>query len=105
MSELTVVQLNNYGVDMNKTKVETDNTADVEIANKVMHAMIVKGKTLGELSASTGIKPHTIRRSLHQDRTDRRSFTFREFHQIAAALNLPPSALLPHELLAVKIPA
>lgn len=97
--------MDKYVTYMNKLKVEADNTADVEIANKVMHAMIVKGKTLSELSASTGIKPHTIRRSLHQDRTDRRSFTFREFHQIAAALNLPPSALLPNELLAVKIPA
>jgi hypothetical protein len=83
---------------MNKLKVEADNTADVEIANKVMHAMIVKGKTLGELSEATGIKPHTIRRSLHQDRADRRSFTFREFHKIAAALDVPPSVLVPATL-------
>lgn len=83
---------------MNKPKVEADNSADVEIANKVMNAMIVKGKTLNELSEATGIKPHTIRRSLHQARTDRRSLTFREFHKIAGALEIPPSALLPATL-------
>lgn len=90
---------------MNKTKVETDKSADEEIANRIMNAMVIKGKTLGELSETTGIKPHSIRRSLHQSRADARSLTFREFHRIAAALDLPPSALLPHELLAVKIPA
>ena len=77
-----------------------DNSADVEIANRIMHAMIVKGYSLKALSAETGISYSTLRRSLHQSRDDARSFTFREFHHIASALEVQPSALMPETLVA-----
>jgi len=85
---------------MDKPPVEADNSADVEIANRIMNALIVKGASLSELSEVTGIAKHTIRRSLHQNRADSRSFNFREFRKIADALEVHPSALLPATLTA-----
>lgn len=74
-----------------------DTTDDIQVADKIMHAMIVKGITLKALSELTGISYTGLRRSLHQTRPDRRSFTLKEFHKIAEALTTPPSALLPEE--------
>lgn len=85
---------------MNKHQPQADNAADIEVANRIMNALIVKDVSLKELSEATGIKPHTIRRSLHQSRADRRSFSFREFHKIAEVLGVPPSALAPETLTA-----
>lgn len=86
---------------MNNTQSRADNTTDIEIADRIMHAMIVKGTNLKALSADTGISYSTLRRSLHQQRDDRRSFTFREFNKISEALTIQPSALLPDKF-AVK---
>lgn len=85
---------------MNTPTTQVDNAPDVEVADRIMNAMIVKGLTLKALSDATGISYSTLRRSLHQSRPDRRSFSFREFHQIADALNVQPSTLLPDELAA-----
>jgi lambda repressor-like predicted transcriptional regulator len=84
---------------MNIPSPQTDNAADVEIANQIMNALIVKGMNLKSLSDATSISYSTLRRSLHQSRPDRRSFSFREFRRIAAALEVPASTLLPDELL------
>jgi lambda repressor-like predicted transcriptional regulator len=92
---LVLVRLNKYSVYMNKTLVQTDNTEDVEIANRILNALIVTGTSLTSLSEASGIRAHTIRRSLHQQRADRRSLTFREFRKIAEALGVQPSDLLP----------
>jgi lambda repressor-like predicted transcriptional regulator len=86
-----------YGTRMNIPSPQTDNAADVEIANRIMNALIVKGMNLEALSEATDIKIHTLRRSLHQSRIDCRSFNFSEFRRIAAALKVPTSALLPDE--------
>lgn len=82
---------------MNTNEVRSDNTADIQIADRIMHAMIVKGITLKTLSEETGISYTGLRRSLHQTRPDKRSFTLKEFHKIAEALTTPPAALLPEE--------
>lgn len=82
---------------MNTNTVHSDNSADIQIADRIMHAMIVKGITLKTLSELTGISYTGLRRSLHQTRPDKRSFTLKEFHKIAEALSTPPSALLPQE--------
>lgn len=92
--------MNNYIGFMNNTRSRADNAADIQVADRIMHAMIVKGLTLKDLADETGISYSTLRRSLHQDRPDRRSITFQEFHKIAAALSLQPSALLPDTLAA-----
>jgi lambda repressor-like predicted transcriptional regulator len=83
---------------MNIPSPQTDNAADIEIANRIMNAMIIKGTNLKALSEAASISHSTLRRSLHQSRPDRRSFSFREFHRIAAALKVPASTLLPDEL-------
>lgn len=85
---------------MTTSKVQADNAADVDIANKIMNALIVKGLNIKTLSEASGIKEHTIRHSLHQSRADHRSLTFREFHRIAEALQVQPSALMPETLVA-----
>ena len=94
---LAIVQTDTYGTYMNTSKVLPDNTADIQIADRIMHAMIVKGITLKALSEATGISYTGLRRSLHQTRPDKRSFTLKEFHKIADALTTPPAALLPEE--------
>lgn len=85
---------------MTTSPAAADNTADVEIANRIMNAMIVKGISLKALSAETGISYSTLRRSLHQSRDDARSFTFQQFHRIAEVLTVQPSALAPASLVA-----
>jgi transcriptional regulator with XRE-family HTH domain len=85
---------------MNKQPTQADNSADVEIADRIMHAMIVKGVNLKGLAADTGISYSTLRRSLHQTRDDRRSFSIQELCRIAGALNTPASTLLPDDLAA-----
>ena len=80
---------------MTTSKVRADNAADVDIANRIMNALIVKGISIKGLSEATGIAQHTIRRSLHQNRADRRSFKIQELESISAALNTPPSAFMP----------
>lgn len=85
---------------MTTSTVQPDNTADIQIADRIMHTMIVKGISLKTLSADTGISYTTLRRSLHQTRPDRRSFTFREFVTIAAALDMKTHDLLPEILVA-----
>ena len=92
------VRLNKYGTHMDKQTTRADNAPDIDIANRIMNAMVVKGVNLKALADDTGISYSTLRRSLHQDRPDRRSFTFKEFHQISAALAVQPSTLLPDEL-------
>ncbi|SDK81152.1 helix-turn-helix transcriptional regulator [Arthrobacter sp. ok362] len=83
---------------MNKEPAQADNSADVEIADRIMHAMIVKGVNLKALSAETDISYSTLRRSLHQTRDDRRSFSIQELCRIAGALNTPASTLLPDDM-------
>jgi transcriptional regulator with XRE-family HTH domain len=68
--------------------------ADVEIAERISNALIVKNVKVLELSEETGISYPTLRRSLKGGR----SLTFAEFHRIAFALNVRPSALLPDSL-------
>ena len=80
----------------------TANTPDVQIANRVMNAIIVKGTNLKALAEETGISYSTLRRSLHQTSTNRRSFTIQELIAVAAALQIEPSALLPADLLIAK---
>ena len=72
----------------------TTSNTDIEIADRIMHAMIVKGVSQRELSDETGISYPTLRRSLRGNR----SFTFKEFYRIAAVMALKPSLLLPAEL-------
>ena len=85
---------------MNKPVVEADKTADTEIADRIMHAMIVKGISLKALAAETGISYSTLRRSLHQTREDRRSFTVPQFLKIAEALAVQPSVLVSETMVA-----
>jgi lambda repressor-like predicted transcriptional regulator len=82
---------------MNTQTRDVDNGPDVEIAKQIMNALIVKGSNLKALERATGISYSSLRRGLHQNRADRRSFTLREFHQIASALQVSPSTLLPDE--------
>ena len=90
--------MDTYAGYMNKPVVEADKTADTEIADRIMHAMIVKGISLKALAAETGISYSTLRRSFHQARADRRSFTVPQFLKIADALQVRPSALTPESL-------
>ena len=82
---------------MNNNEVRSDTSPDILVADRIMHAMIVKGISLKTLSETTGISYTGLRRSLHQTRPDRRSFTLREFHKIAEALTTPPADLLPQD--------
>lgn len=69
-------------------------TADKEIADRITNAIIVKNLNVKAISDETGISYPTLRRSLKGGR----SFTFAEFHRIADAIHVPPSALLPDSL-------
>lgn len=82
---------------MDNANSRANKTPDTETADRIMHAMIVKGITLKALERSTGISYTTLRRSLHQHRPDRRSLTVQELGNIANALNVQPSALMPAE--------
>lgn len=97
---LALVRMDMYGTHMNNTRHVPDNEPDIEIANRTMNAIITKGGNLRALSEQTGISYSTLRRSLHQSRPDRRSFTVLQLYKIAAALNVPTSVLLPDELAA-----
>lgn len=68
--------------------------ADVEIADRITNALILKNIKVRTLSDATGIAYPTLRRSL----TGGRSLTFLEFSKIADAINVQPSALLPATL-------
>jgi lambda repressor-like predicted transcriptional regulator len=67
---------------------------DTQIAERITNALIVKGTNVRALSDATGIAYPTLRRSL----TGGRSLTFREFTNIAAAINVAPATLLPANL-------
>ena len=67
---------------------------DAEIGARIANALIVKGSNVKALSETTGIAYPTLRRSL----TGGRSLTIREIGNIAGALNVPASVLLPAEL-------
>jgi len=69
-------------------------SADTEIGSRIANALIVKGTNVRALSDKTGISYPTLRRSL----TGGRSLTIRELGNIADALNISPSLLLPPSL-------
>jgi transcriptional regulator with XRE-family HTH domain len=71
-----------------------NDATDVEIAERITNALIVKNVNVRELSEATGLSYPTLRRSLKGGR----SLTFAEFHRIAHALNVQPSSLLPDSL-------
>ena len=70
------------------------NTTDAEIGARIANALIVKGANVKALSDSTGIAYPTLRRSL----AGGRSLTIREIGNIAGALQVPASALLPETI-------
>jgi lambda repressor-like predicted transcriptional regulator len=80
---------------MNTPRDVANNTADVETADRILNALIVKGTNQKELAKGVGISYTTLRRSLHQERHDRRSLTIQELGNIATALGIQPSVLLP----------
>ena len=65
--------------------------ADIEIADRITNALIVKNIDTRSLSDATGIAYSTLRRSLKGGR----SFTIQEFSKIAGAIGVQPSTLLP----------
>jgi len=67
------------------------NNTDAEIGARIANALIVKGANVKALSDTTGIAYPTLRRSL----SGGRSLTIRELGNIAGALQVPASALLP----------
>lgn len=67
---------------------------DVEIAGRIVDAMLIKGMTREQLSDKTGISYGTLRRSLNGTR----SFSFLEFARVANALGVSKRALLTDEL-------
>lgn len=85
---------------MTNTKVEADNTADVKIANRILLAMLNRDVSLTELSERADITYTTLRRSLHQSRKDRRSFSIQQLYKVAEVLEVPPSALVPEPIAA-----
>lgn len=93
--------MNTYGSVMNTTSNRnTTRHPDTEVADLVMNAIIVKGSNLTRLAQAACISYSTLRRSLHQERPDRRSFTVDELISIARALDVPASALLPQDVAA-----
>jgi transcriptional regulator with XRE-family HTH domain len=70
------------------------NTTDAEIGARIANALIVKGANVKALSDTTGIAYPTLRRSL----SGGRSLTIRELGNIAGALQVPASALLPETI-------
>jgi len=79
---------------MNTSPSGAASATDAEIGNRIANALIIKGSNVRALSDATGISYPTLRRSL----TGGRSLTFLEFAKIAAAIDVPPSALLPATL-------
>lgn len=80
---------------MSNTDPQLNNHTDIEVANRIMNAIVTKGSSLTALAATAGISYSNLRRSLHQERKDRRSFKVNELANIAHALNIPAAALLP----------
>lgn len=91
---VALVQTDKYLGYMNTSKVEADNSADIQIADRIMHTLIVKGISLKTLSEEADISYSNLRRSIHQTRPDRRSLSIQEFHRIADALEVKPSDLV-----------
>ena len=90
--------MNTYGVTMNTKKAAGANGADTQIAHQIKNALIVQGTNQKALAEKTQISFSTLRRSLDQNRADRRSLTIQELTKIADALEVPTAALLPAEL-------
>lgn len=80
---------------MNTPRVAADNSADVEIAHRIRNALIVNGIEHKALAEKSGLSYSTLRRSIDQNRDDRRSLTIQELGRIASALHVQPYALLP----------
>ena len=81
---------------MNNVKAAGANSnTDTEIAERITHALIVRGIDKKSLAMRIGLSYSTLRRSLEQDRGDNRSFTIRELIKIAEVLNVQPSTLIP----------
>lgn len=80
---------------MNTYRVDPDTEPDVEIAHRILNALVVKGTNQKALAEDTDISLSTLRRSLDQKRTDRRSLNTLELGKIANTLEVPVSALLP----------
>ena len=96
--DLTGVRSDTYGVVMNTNQAAGANGVDVQIAHQIRNALIVQGTNQKELAARTKISFSTLRRSLDQNREDRRSLTIQELTKIADALQVPTHALIPAEL-------
>lgn len=80
---------------MNNYTDHADNFEDVEIAGRITHALIIRGIDKKSLAEQVGLSYSTLRRSLEQDRGDRRSLSIRELGKIAKVLDVPASTLLP----------
>ncbi len=81
---------------MNNTKAAgATKTTDTEIADRITNGLIVRGIDKKSLAEQIGLSYSTLRRSLEQDRGDRRSLTIRELSKIADVLEVSPAALLP----------
>ncbi|MFS0715520.1 helix-turn-helix transcriptional regulator [Arthrobacter sp. 1P04PC] len=88
---------------MNTTTRHVNNAADADVADRIMHAMIVKGITRKALAENTGLSYSKLRRSLEQHRDDARSFTVEELRKVAGALNVAPSTILPADFMAAAV--
>ena len=83
---------------MNNSMAAGASRDDIHIAHQIRNALIVQGTNQTELATKTGISYSTLRRSLDQNREDRRSLTVKDIGKIAEALQIPPAALLPPSL-------
>ena len=99
---VAIVRSDNYIGPMNNSKAAgATKTADSEIAERILKVLKDnKGLTQEALGREIGISYTTLRRSLEQDRGDRRSFSILELGKIADVLNVHPSVLLPESLVA-----
>jgi transcriptional regulator with XRE-family HTH domain len=79
---------------MNTSQAAGADTTDAEIGNRIKNALIVQGFNQKRLSDVTGIAYATLRRSL----SGGRSLTVRDIGNIADAIEVHPSALLPDTL-------
>ena len=83
---------------MNTSKAAGAVRADAQLAHQIRNALIVQGINQKELASKTSISLSTLRRSLDQSRDDRRSLTFQELTKIAAAIQVPLTALIPADI-------
>ncbi len=79
---------------MNNKRDVTDNTLDKALGRRVADAIITRDTNTLELARRTGISYRPLGRSLKGDR----QLTVRELANIACALEVPTSALLPDVL-------